>query len=190
MYNKNNISWTGLDHEWRERLKDVFWSNNTNTDLKFLMPEKDLTIFNNLKKTLLDFAGEEVCLPFFNPECKITENFSKKAVYCSKENIEASVYLPSNGCHTNAAYLVAVVDPSLDLYNGYYMDESGMWREHSWCVNPKTGVIIEPTNAGHCYFGVNLSEWDNQEEIFIECNLNEYDINDINEHLHNLNEEE
>lgn len=183
MYTKNGVVWSGLDAAWRERLKDTFWSTNSKFNIKESMPENDYLLFSNLKKMLLDFAGEEVCLIFFDPNCHLTQAFSERAEHCSVKDIELNEYLPKSNCHTNAAYLVSCVDPSLHLYYGYYMDKEGMWREHSWCVNPKTGNVVEVTNKGSCYYGINLSNWENEELMFIESNLTSSDIFDINEHI-------
>lgn len=184
MNTKNGIEWIGIDEEWSERIQNNFWGSKTNLNLEHHMKKEDIEMMQAIQKKLFDFAGEEVCLAFFNPKSRSNQLFLKYARYVSKENIEASEYLPSRMCHSNASY-VSSIDPSVDVFTGFYMDKQGMWREHTWGFSSKTGNIIEATREEHCYFGYNLSEIEGEEERFIQENLTDSDLFEIEEHLSN-----
>jgi hypothetical protein len=65
----------------------------------------------------------------------------------------------SNRCHDNACLLWGVRQDALVLATGYCLDEDGLWRQHSWCIDvsgPKPAVV-ETTGRRLLYFGMALT---------------------------------
>jgi hypothetical protein len=59
-------------------------------------------------------------------------------------------------CHDNALMLAAP-NPHLQVWTGYALSNDGIWRSHSWCVNPGSWTIVETTNKRVAYHGARLS---------------------------------
>lgn len=61
-------------------------------------------------------------------------------------------------CHDNACQLWAARQDALVLATGYCLDDDGLWRQHSWCVDvsgPRP-AIVETTQKRLLYFGFAL----------------------------------
>jgi len=61
-------------------------------------------------------------------------------------------------CHDNACQLWAARQDALVLATGYCLDDDGLWRQHSWCVDvsgPRP-TIVETTEKRLLYFGFAL----------------------------------
>lgn len=59
-------------------------------------------------------------------------------------------------CHENSCLCwEANQDKSIFLATGYALSDDGLWRQHSWCVNPRARSIhvIETTEKRELYFG-------------------------------------
>ena len=58
-------------------------------------------------------------------------------------------------CHSNSVMAWEANQDKLFLATGYALSGDGVWRQHSWCVNPRPRSIqiIETTVARMLYFG-------------------------------------
>jgi hypothetical protein len=58
-------------------------------------------------------------------------------------------------CHSNSVKAWEANQDKLYLATGYAMSSDGLWRQHSWCVNPKPRSIqiVETTERRSLYFG-------------------------------------
>jgi hypothetical protein len=63
-----------------------------------------------------------------------------------------------SGCHDNAFALWESKPERYMVVTGYGLSKDGIWRPHSWCVDRKTGKIIETTERRTKYFGVEFSK--------------------------------
>jgi hypothetical protein len=64
----------------------------------------------------------------------------------------------TSACHDNACLLWAARQDTLVLATGYCLDDDGLWRQHSWCVDvsgPRP-AIVETTQRRLLYFGFAL----------------------------------
>ena len=62
-------------------------------------------------------------------------------------------------CHDNACLLWAARQDALVMATGYCLDDDGLWRQHSWCVDvsgPRP-AIVETTSKRLLYFGMALT---------------------------------
>jgi len=60
----------------------------------------------------------------------------------------------SNACHSNSVRLYKKGGYAIE--SGYALSKDGLWREHSWVREIKTGIIVETTEHRLKYFGVML----------------------------------
>jgi len=143
-----------IDEEWKNNLKesDQFWFSG------FVRKIEDIFLPNeivNIKKILilrdklLEFGGEEACMVFSEEN---VDNILNKGEFwygdkCLKIKGEDS------RCHSNSAYLWETNKDKVVLCTGYALSEDGMWRQHSWCIEIKSGIIIETTVKRIGYFG-------------------------------------
>lgn len=58
-------------------------------------------------------------------------------------------------CHDNALMLAAA-NRHLQVWTGYALSTDGIWRSHSWCVDPRSWTIVETTNKRVAYHGARL----------------------------------
>jgi hypothetical protein len=70
-------------------------------------------------------------------------------------------------CHDNAFALWESKPKRYMVVTGYGLSKHGIWRPHSWCIDRKTGKIIETTERRTKYFGVEFSkaEFEDAQEV-------------------------
>lgn len=58
-------------------------------------------------------------------------------------------------CHSNSALAWESNQDKLFLATGYALSEDGLWRQHSWCINPRprSVQVVETTVERQLYFG-------------------------------------
>ena len=61
-------------------------------------------------------------------------------------------------CNFRCVYCRSADPENYVVMTGYGLSRDGIWRPHSWCVDRKTGKIIETTERRTKYFGVEFSE--------------------------------
>jgi hypothetical protein len=62
------------------------------------------------------------------------------------------------GGHDNAFAFWEKKPERYMVVTGYGLSKDGIWRPHSWCIDRKTGKIIETTERRTKYFGVEFSK--------------------------------
>lgn len=152
-----------IDEEWKEFLKKNEWS-------RFYEGKEDIgEEAKELRKILLDFAGDDVCLRLGREGKKDIKELLKRGQLWIGKN--AMMKRGEAGhCHCNSASLWDVNKDNMDIRicTGYALSDDGMWREHSWLVlhNPRSNQIIETTVKRVAYFGFVLT--DKESEIAVE----------------------
>jgi len=148
-----------LDCEWKEAIEGHFWATNYTGKLT-----EEQRRHIALRDHILNFGGEEVCMPAFEEHIeqllKHGEIWTPASLILKRGNI--------NQCHSNAALLWEANKTNLKLATGYYLHQDGMWRSHSWCLrkNTKGGRIVETTRPAILYFGITLTEEEAEEQVY------------------------
>lgn len=156
-----------FDKEWENNIKDMWWYHKNNKipvcapHIKF-----DERMFD-LRKKLLSFAGSEVCMPVVDGDL---DNILSRGQIWYGDRIQMRIGQQSR-CHENSSRLWKNNKDRYVLCTGYALTPDGMWRSHSWLVEPRTrkSRIIETTVPRILYFGFAMSK--EQAEEFIEMNL-------------------
>ena len=135
-----------MDSEWKEQLQTRWWATNFTGNLT---PREKYYL--HLRKKLLAFGGEQVCLYPDEDHNKIME----RGQLWLPDRMEFELK-DQNRCHQNCAYKWKEnPDRKFTIATGYALSKDGMWRLHSWLVErkPRSTTIIETTSPRIAYFG-------------------------------------
>ena len=126
-------------------LRSKWWGSETPSDEKNPM--------FRLRDGLIALGGSEACLPSLEEDL---EKIFTRGQLWTGYGAKLMAGRPSQ-CHENACLLWEQNQDKLCLATGYYLSGDGMWRQHSWCVQPgKRGGnarVIETTEVAQLYFG-------------------------------------
>jgi hypothetical protein len=64
----------------------------------------------------------------------------------------------SSHCHENTL-LLKEANPHLEACTGWALSNDGIWRQHSWCINPRNDTVVETTLRRLAYHGFVLPEF-------------------------------
>ena len=160
---KNEIQWNPISENWRENLKDKWWSSNYQGDKNAFTD--DMKSMMVLRDKLLEIAGDEACLPVSDEDYN---NIINRGEIIIDEKPIMMKGLASQ-CHMNSALLWDNNrDKNIKIMTGYALSPDGMWRQHSWCVMDEKNKpkIVETTEPRAAYYGFVLSE-EESEEFFL-----------------------
>lgn len=147
---RESLSWNPMSEDWKQNCKENFWFQNTIEEATKLHPKMDSRLFL-LKKRLLDFAGDAVCLPAYEPDL---ENILEYGQFWLGYNAERK---PGENCHchSNSARLWEVNRDKTVICTGYALSADGMWRQHSWLIHtkPRSNRVVETTRPRILYYG-------------------------------------
>ncbi len=152
MLEKNGVQWEGFDSDYKERLSGASWSIYFKGNPFLVFGHK--TMFNlALKNKVLDFAGEDVCLHerMFDADSHLDMKIIAKGTSFPTGATLINAPMTARDCFVNAWKYSQKHNLSLCL--GFYMDASGLWRKHAWCVDFVMNVV-ETTKLGVAYWGV------------------------------------
>lgn len=109
-----------------------------------------------LRDRLLSFGGNEACLPI------VEEDFDAimqrgQLFYGKGSRMRRG--LPSQ-CHYNSSLLWKANVGHCQIATGYALSEDGIWRQHSWVVQPLTVKyrVWETTTPRVAYFGFVMTD--------------------------------
>lgn len=154
------IHWNPMNEDWKMRLtKSQIYNTSSGFDTQTLDAMK------KLHDKILTFGGDEVCMTEFDEDApKILErgrffygsSYMRKGQDCQ--------------CHYNSARLWYKNKDRCFIATGYALSEDGLWRCHSWVVQPmaRTVRVWETTVKRVAYFGVVLTS--EECEDFVENN--------------------
>lgn len=116
---------------------------------------------------LLNFGGERVSIPAYEEDL---EKLLTRGQLFSPAGLKRMRGERSQ-CHRNSALLWDVNRERLHICTGYYLAQDGMWRQHSWCVEPRKRRprIVETTNPAVAYFGFVMTV--TEAELFLDENI-------------------
>lgn len=148
---KSIVKCEPMDDEWKATCKErSFWFQDTIDEMKAMHPGMDDRLFD-LRKHLLDFAGEAVCLPDYEEDMDDIMNYGQ---FWIGNNIKMIKGLPSQ-CHYNSSRLWETNKDKCRICTGYALTSDGIWRQHSWVIwmKSRSNQIIETTVPRLVYFG-------------------------------------
>jgi len=115
------------DRNWQNKLRPMVKSM-INVDPRFA----------KLRKKLLSIDGAEV-VP--RPEPDIDKILERGKTFNYRVTVIKGM-MP-NRCHANAAFLWLENPKRHIIVTGYVLANDGLWRQHSWTINPLEKVIME-----------------------------------------------
>lgn len=148
---KSTIKCTPMNEEWKATCKErSFWFQDTLDNMKKMCPNMDDKMFD-LRKKLLDFAGEAVCLPPVDEDINNILNYGQ---FWVGNNIKLMLGEPCH-CHSNSANLWEQNKDATRICTGYALSDDGMWRQHSWLIwhKARSNQIVETTVKRIAYYG-------------------------------------
>ena len=140
--------------------------------MKTLLEISELNDKNHeiLWKKLLSFGGHRVTERYEEDLEKILNRG-----YLVKSNISKvdHVAMKRSRCHENAScfwynYTKEHGIDSMYIATGWALSDDGLWRQHTWLVDPSDGGVIETTVERLMYFGFKLTN--EESEIFYDEN--------------------
>lgn len=154
----NPIKWNPMSEDWKKRVEAMQLYNEDAT-APWLTNEMKKTL-RALRDRILTFGGDEVLLNTRDEDAeKVLERgqFFYNSRYMKKGE--------DCRCHQNAAYLWDANRGRCQIATGYALSEDGLWRQHSWVVQPMTRTVKvwETTVERVAYFGVVLNDEECQE---------------------------
>ena len=155
------IKWTPMNEEWKKNVQEMQLFNEKATAY-WLTDEMKRTL-KALHDKILSFGGDEVLLNQRDDDAELIFNRGQ-FFYGSKYFKKGE----NNHCHENAAYLWDANRGRCNIATGYALSEDGLWRQHSWVVQPMTRTVkVWETTVGRvAYFGVVFT--DEESEKFFE----------------------
>lgn len=141
-----------MDKAWKESLKDRWWSTNSIVKPANEAEAAERRRMFALRDKILSFGGEEVCMAFDEEDY---DAIMQRGQLFYGNHAQMMPGAPSQ-CHSNSAYLWDANRGRCQIATGYALSEDGMWRQHSWVVQPLTVSwrIWETTEKRVAYFGV------------------------------------
>ena len=105
---------------------------------------------NELRSGLLKFGGSFALIPEFEED--LGRLLPRGQLWGPSSRMLTG---ERSRCHTNSIYAWEANQDKLFLATGYALSEDGLWRQHSWCINPRPRSIqvIETTVRRSLYFG-------------------------------------
>jgi len=104
----------------------------------------------DLKKKLLGFGG--IAAVFSSPDEEDLDAIMERGRLWRGYNAFVRRGEPCQ-CHRNACYVYAEDPTATRICTGYAMSRDGAWRQHSWCLDVRSGRPIETTTKRILYFG-------------------------------------
>lgn len=110
----------------------------------------------HLLQGLLKFGGERVLLPAWEGDL---DDIIDRGQLFDPRNLVLKRGDP-NRCHQNAAGLWRRSPDTYLVATGYYLSKDGMWRQHSWCIEPRKKMprVVETTVPAVAYFGFVMTD--------------------------------
>lgn len=144
------IHWNPMSNDWKVWLGENQVYHGTSGFSKEV-----LETMKKLHDHILTFGGDEVCMTTYDEDAqKILDRgqFFYGSSYMRKGE-------PCQ-CHCNSANLWDANRDRCFIATGYALSEDGLWRSHSWVVQPmpRTLRVWETTVKRVAYFGVVLTE--------------------------------
>lgn len=152
------IKWNPMSEDWKKRVEAMQLYNEDAT-APWLTNEMKKTL-RALRDRILTFGGDEVLL---NTRDEDAEKVLERGQF-----FYGSKYMKKGEdcrCHQNVAYLWDANRGRCQIATGYALSEDGLWRQHSWVVQPMTRTVKvwETTVERVAYFGVVLNDEECQE---------------------------
>ena len=116
-----------IDEEWDKNIRNMHWYH---TSPESAYEQKGQFQLRNI---LLTFGGSEVCMPFKDHD--IEEILNRGQLWYGDRT--KKVRGEPCHCHSNSAYQWHRNPDEIVLCTGYALSSDGMWRQHSWCVEPR-----------------------------------------------------
>lgn len=142
--------------EWYSRSRNPWWATNSREQPANDVEKKKMEKMFVLRDKLLSFGGCEVCLPLteedYDAIMRRGQLFYAKGVKYRKGE--------SSQCHRNSALLWDANRGHCQIATGYALSKDGIWRQHSWVVQPLTVKwrVWETTVSRVAYFGFIMTD--------------------------------
>lgn len=158
-----------IDSEWLENLKmsNLYWFKGSkepyNYPPGFGPTERKLVPrMLELRERILSFAGKQVCMPFVEDEERLHQLETRGQIWYGDNSVFKQG--ARSQCHLNSAMICLENKMkgkgNIHMVSGYALSDTGMWRQHSWCVEVQESqnIIIETTELRTLYFGYVLDD--------------------------------
>ena len=149
------IHWNPMSDDWKK------WIDSHqvyNAESRF--SKETLDAMKALHDRILSFGGDEVCMTAFDEDAAKT--LSRGRFFYGSSYMRKGQ--PSQ-CHSNSAGLWHANRGHCSIATGYALSEDGLWRCHSWVVQPRTRTmrVWETTVKRVAYFGFIMNDAECQE---------------------------
>lgn len=153
---KEQINWCSIKKEDTEGAKNIWW----NTGFEGTLSTHDSKIAKKmyiLRDKILSFGGEQVSMPLLIDDDYLP--LLNRGQFFYGKGLKMKKGIPSQ-CHYNSCCLWKANQGKCQIATGYAILEDGLWREHSWVVQPLATKyrIWETTVPRLAYFGYVMTD--------------------------------
>lgn len=141
-----------ISEEDKARIKARWFIESPKTEKE----KKEMEGLLALHDKLLSFGGQEVVMPDIEEDLK---KILKRGQLFYGDHARMMRGKPSQ-CHRNSALMWDANRGRCQIATGYALSEDGLWRQHSWVVQPLTlsWRVWETTEKRIAYFGFVLDD--------------------------------
>lgn len=149
-----------ISDEVKAKIKASWYNENPKTEKE----KAEMTGLLTLHDKLLSFGGEEVLMPSIEEDL---EAILERGQFFHGDHVHMMPGEPSQ-CHHNASRMWDANRGRCQIATGYALSEDGLWRQHSWVVQPLTlsWRVWETTEKRIAYFGVVFNDDECEEFLY------------------------
>ena len=149
------IHWNPMSDDWKRWIDSHQVYNGESRFSKEM-----LDAMKALHDKILSFGGDEVCMTAYDEDA--VKTLSRGQFFYGSSYMRKGQ--PSQ-CHANSAYLWDANRGHCSIATGYALSEDGLWRCHSWVVQPRSRTmrVWETTVKRVAYFGFVMNDTECQE---------------------------
>lgn len=162
---RHSISWHHADPAEKERMNQGYNWCFEYTGQELTEAEKNhLGKLDELRKRLLSFGGDTACMPIHEEDLG---NIMTRGQFFYGDHARMRKGEPCR-CHSNSSLLWNANRGKCQIATGYALSEDGIWRQHSWGVQPLTlsWRVWETTQKRVAYFGFVMTDEECEEFYF------------------------
>lgn len=158
------LYWKVADEDRKKNVESMWWARPIKQGLLSATSDREREAMQKgytLREKVLGFGGNAVCLDLYDEDY---ENIMQRGQFFYGSSYKRSGKV--GRCHQNSCYLFCANPDRCTIATGYALSEDGIWRQHSWVVQPlatKLRVWETTPIKRVAYFGFVMTKKESEE---------------------------